>query len=221
MIVMNKRTALIGILFVLFLLITMATMSANSSNALSKTIVLYRYGPNGSVVPVLLELSEGENNRQGLLDACGTLLEQDTEIQNFIFNNTSLEVMSRVNSYGKGFHWKSPFSFRIPLTMLFRYRLFDSIKLRYKLLGLNSIPRVVCNYPEDENAKTEIMPLPLPVRQQPNATIITGPHEVRVLGFVGYAMWRGMNAGWFDARQLPTGFDGYAVFVSCSNYTAQ
>ena len=216
---MNKRTILLGVLFVLFLFTTITTMGVTSSQTLSKTIVLYRYGPDGSIVPVITALSEGDDTGEALRDTCSKLLEQDTEIQNFIFNNTSLEVMSRVKSYGKGFHWKSPFSFRIPLTMLFRYRLFDSIKLRYKLLGLNVIPRVVCNYPEDDNAETEIIPLPFPARQQPNATIFTGPHEVRVLGFVGYAMWRGMNAQRFDAWQLSTGFDGYAVFVRCSNHT--
>lgn len=216
---MNKRMTLLEVLFVLFLLTTLTTMGASSSQTLSKTIVLYRYGLDGSIIPVTTTLLGDDDGGEALLETCSKLLEQDTEIQNFIFNNTSLEVMSRVKSLGKGFHWKSPFSFRIPLTILFRYRLFDSIKLRYKLLGLNVIPRVVCNYPEDVNAKTEIIPLPFPARQQPNATIITGPHEVRVLGFVGYATWRGMNAQWFDTWQLSTGFDGYAVFVRCSNHT--
>ncbi len=215
---MRKRTMLLGVMVVIFLLgITSTSTSFSQPLSLPKMVILYRYGPDGSVLPVKFLLSDEEDRSETLAGACGTLLEKDTEIQNFILNNSPVEFMSRVTSRGKGFHWKSPFSFRLPLTMIIRYGFFDNIKLRYKFLGLNVVPRIVCNYPDDINAQTEILPVKLPARQDPNGTSFDGPHEVHAIGFVGYAMWRGMNAQWFDAWNWTTGFDGYALAVWCTN----
>ncbi len=135
-------------------------------------------------------------------------------------NNTTIKIngLVRIRSWGRGFHWKSSFGFRIPFTMILRYRLFDIIPLRYKLFGMKVTPRVYCTYLDDTKAFTEITPLPTPMRPNPDTIRIEGNHTVAVFGFVGYTAWRGTNAEFIDDRGLRTGFDGYASLVACVKF---
>jgi len=179
---------------------------------------LYRYGPYGSIqrVPVEIELVEGQGLEPAILEKCSELLDNDVEIQNFIFDNDTqinVSVLSRISSWGRGFHWKSPISFHIPFPVLLKYRIFTLLKPRYMLFGINVIPRVVCNYSDDKEAWTEITPLPMPSRQKAETIRYEGNHSVWAFNFIGYTGWWGMNAEWLDSQGKRTGFDGYAYLT--------
>jgi len=136
-------------------------------------------------------------------------------------NNTTLKIsgLVKIRSWGRGFHWKSSFGFRIPFTIILKYRLFDIIPLRYKIFGMKVVPRVYCTYLDnDTEAYTEITPLPTPMRPNPDTIRIEGNHTVAVYGFVGYTAWRGTNAQFIDDRGWRTGFDGYASLVACVKF---
>ncbi len=137
------------------------------------------------------------------------------------FNNSTIKVsgLVRIRSWGGGFHWRSSFAFRIPFTIILKYRLFDIIPLRYKIFGMKVTPRVYCTYLDDTKAFTEITPLPTPMRPNPSKIRIEGNQTVAVFGFVGYTAWRGTNAEFIDDKEWRTGFDGYASLVVCKSYT--
>ncbi len=208
---------------VLLILIFSGLVTASAHEGTPVETVIYRYGPDGSIKPikVTLDVGQGEDVGGAILDKCSDLLENDAWIQNFIFNWSFLKnwsFFSEIKSSGKGFHWKSPFSFRIPFTILFRYKLFTWIKLRYRLFGINVIPRVYCNYTKGPDAYTEITPLPTPARQNPNTTRIEGNHSITVIGFIGYVGWRGINAEWIDYKNMETGFAGYSLATHYNKY---
>jgi len=208
---------------VLLILIFSGLVTASAHEETPVETVIYRYGPDGSIKPikVTLDVGQGEDVGDAILDKCSDLLENDAWIQNFIFNGSFLKnwsFFSEIKSSGKGFHWKSPFSFRIPFTMLFRYKFFNWIKLRYKLFGINVVPRVYCNYTNDADALTEIAPIETPARQNPNTTKVEGNHSITALGFIGYTGWRGMTAGWFERRNRETGFIGYSLVIHYKSY---
>ncbi|MCK4819303.1 hypothetical protein KA005_26260 [bacterium] len=184
----------------------------------TSTITLYRYGPDGSIKPVKVDIKiiDGQDLGEAILEKCSELVDADAGIQNCMLGNGSdinISVLSRVKSWGRGFHWKSPFTFRVPFPLILKYNLFATIPLRYKIFGINVIPRVYCNYSNDKGAKTEITPLLFPSRQNQNTTVVEGNHTVTVLGFIGYACWRGTNAQRIDKLGLRTGFDGYAFSI--------
>lgn len=189
----------------------------------TRTVTLYRYGPDKSIRPVRVNivLAKGQDLGEAIVEKCSELVENDAEMQDYIFGNVSqinISVLSRVRSWGKGFHWKSAIRIRIPFPLLLRYRIFtmlSDLPLRYKIFGINVIPRVYCNYSNDEKAWTEITTLPLPSRQDVNTTRVEGNHTIMIIGFIGYTGWRGMQAQWLDRLGKRTGFDGYAFLTVC------
>jgi len=209
-----KKVQVSAVLIIL-LFSGLATVSAHEEEIVEATV--YRCGPDGSIKPikVILDLKEGEDPGETFLNKCSDLLKNDIEIQNFISN---LSFFSEIKSIGKGFHWKSPLSFRIPFTIIFRHSLFKWMELKYRLFGLNVVPRVYCNYTNDANAITEITPVSTPARQNPDPTNVTGNHSIEVFGFIGYTGWRGMTAGWFEGRNKKTGFIGYSLFARHKSY---
>ena len=219
-----RKKLIVAVIVLILLFSGSLTMSAASfegelsTNEQNIKLTLYRYGPDGSIqlVPAEIELVEGQDLEPAVLEKCSELVDNDVEIQNFIFGNDTqinVSILSRVKSWGRGFHWKSPIGFRIPFPFLLRYRIFTLLKPRYMLFGINVIPRVVCNYSDDEEAWTEITPLPLPSRQNVETIRYEGNHSVWALNFIGYTGWWGMNAEWIDSLGKRTGFDGYAYFT--------
>jgi hypothetical protein len=200
---------------VLLILLFSGLITASVSAEAPVETVVYRYGPDGSIKPIRITLDAGKELVDAILDKCRDLLKNDAEMQSFISN---CSFFSEIKSSGKGFHWKSPLSFRIPFTILFRYDLFKWIELKYRLFGLNVVPRVFCNYSNDADALTEITPLPTPTGQNPNTTKVEGNHSITALGFIGYTGWRGMTAGWFERRDRETGFIGYSLLTSYKSY---
>lgn len=189
----------------------------------TRTVTLYRYGPDGSVTPISVNYdpADGQDIDEVIVEKCSRLLENDPVIKNYIFDGNisiNLSGISRVRSKGVGFHWKSPFGIRIPFTIVLRYGMFQIVPLRYKIFGMNVIPRVYCEYLEDENAFTEITPLSTPLRHNGDTIPIEGNHTVAVYGFIGYTGWRGMNAQYIDDHGIRAGFDGYAFFVACAKF---
>jgi hypothetical protein len=81
------------------------------------------------------------------------------------------------------------------------------------MFGINVIPWVHCNYMDDENARTTIETLPIPIRQNQTISIIDGKHNVTAAFFFGYTYWKTSQAIWFDENKIPTGFDGYAFLT--------
>jgi len=208
---------------VLIILLFSGIVTVSAYEEETMETIVYRCGPDGSIKPikVILDLKEGKDLGETFLNKCSDLLKNDAEIQDFIFNCSFFKnwsFFSEIRSSGKGFHWKSPFSFRIPFTILFRYTLFKWIKLRYRLFGINVIPRVFCNYSKSPEAYTEITPLPTPARQNPNTTRVEGNHSITAIGFIGYVGWRGMSAEWIDYKNMETGFAGYSLTTHYTKY---
>ena len=146
-------------------------------------------------------------------------MENDIEMRDFISNNgilaniTNISVWAHIKSWGTGIHWKSLIRFRIPFFILLRFRLFEDVPLRYKIFGINVISWVHCNYMNDDNAKTTIETLPLPVRPDKRTMTIEGKHNITAIFFFGYTFWPRAQAKWFDDRGIATGFDGYAFLT--------
>ncbi len=211
---MQVSTALIILLFS-----GLVTVSAYEEETMETTV--YRCSPDGSIKPIKITLDAGEDFGDAILDKCSDLLKNDAEIQDFVFNCSFLKnwsFFSEIKSSGKGFHWKSPLSFHIPFTILFKYKLFKWIELKYRFFGLNVIPRVYCKYTNDANALTEINPVITPAGQNTDPISVEGNHSITAIGFIGYAGWRGMSAGWFEHRNRETGFIGYSLLTHYTKY---
>jgi hypothetical protein len=190
----------------------------------NEIVTLYRYGPDGTITPVSVNIAcqEEQNLDDIIAEKCSELLDKDLEIKNYVSitdNVTTLFGLSRIKSSGVGLHWKSPLRFRIPLFVMLRFRLFQDVPLKYKILGINVIPLVHCNYMNDENASTNIETIPTPFRPDKETMSIEGKHNVTALFFFGYTYWRGTRANWFDDSGKSTGFDGYAYIIKINKKT--
>jgi hypothetical protein len=190
----------------------------------NETVTLYRYGPDGTVTPIQvnIDLEDGQNVDEAVAEKCSELFNNDMAMRSYLSDgNSSINFsgMAHIRSVGTGFHWKSPVGFRIPFTTILRYRMFSVVPLRYKLFGMKVIPRVYCEYLNDKDAVTEITPLPTPMMHSGNTTRIEGNHTVAIFGFVGYTGWWGMNAKYIDAHKMRTWIDGYAFFTACVKFT--
>jgi len=222
---MRQITKKMVVMFMLALLLVSGLAGASTlyipnnlpdDSAYSEIVTLYRYGPDGTIIPVNVNVAygEGQNLDEAIVKKCSELLDNDVEMQDYISSNglKNISYWSHVSSWGIGQHWKSPFRFRIPLLMLLRFKLFPDVPFRYKIFGINVIPWVFCNYSNDENAHTKIETLSTPTRPK-NTTIIYGMHNVLAIGFFGYTYWLGTHAKWFDDSGKETGFDGYAIIT--------
>jgi len=224
---MYKLIKKISVIFTLLLLLTAGLASTSIAFSgetpheaipLTKKVTLYRYGPDGSIRPIRvdIELAKGQDMAEAILEECSELIDSDTVIQSYLSGNKpniSMNMFSRITSKGKGSHLKSPFSIRIPFLFLLKYGLLQELPLIYRILGPRLFPLVHCNYSNDENARTYIKTEPSPIRPDPIEITIEGKHEVWVSWFIGYTGWLGSSAGFYDKRGLTTGFDGYASFI--------
>jgi len=220
----NKVSA-IGIICLVLLsglaAITVASVQYGSSGKSAEqttTITLYRYGPDGSITPVKVDIriTSGQDLGEAILEKCSELVDNDIEMLNYISGNgytTNGSIWANISSWGKGLHWKSSFRFRIPLLVILRFKVFQDVPFRYKIFGINVIPWVHCNYMNDDNATTTIETLPTPSRPDKKTTVVEGRHNVTAFSFFGYTYWRGARAKWFDDSGTATGFDGYAIFT--------
>jgi hypothetical protein len=197
--------------------------SLNYDSASTKTITLYRYGPDGTVnsMQINIDPKDGKNLEDVIAEKCREMMGNDAVIQSYLSgnnSNTTINAFSRVTSHGKGTHLKSPFSIRIPFLFLLKYGLLQKLPLRYRILGPRWIPLVIGNYSQDESAETDIKTVPTPIR--PDATQITveGKHIVLIYGFVGYTGWRGTSADFYEKKGWATGFDGYGSFIFCAKF---
>jgi hypothetical protein len=100
---------------------------------LTKTITVYRYGVNGEITPVEieLELEKGIDINEAISKKCEELLENDIEFQSYKKLRLNIGILSFVNTRGRGLHLK-PF-------------------LRFHF--------ILCRYSNDRWATTTIRPL--------------------------------------------------------------
>ena len=196
----------IATLFCLIFLISIST-SANSvsiqrainekeeniveEDIFTDIITLMRFGPDGSETPieVEIEIKEGQDYYDAVLEKCNEILENDEEITSY-FNsvdennsNSSFKLgyKAKVLSYGRGFHFKMKWK----LTFFLMNRIF-SIFLPKIRMRLNR-PLIFCNYGNDTGAKTIIGPNKLVNQTQS----INGSHSILLKNFVGIALWSG------------------------------
>jgi len=173
----------------------------------NKTMMLYRFGPDGYFKPIHVDVSlkEGLTLEEALVEKCNELMENDVELQKFLGDliNDNNELLSKVTSYGKGFHFKM----KIRITLKKRIKQFPLLppyRTRIK------IPLIYCRYPKDIQANTSIRPL----LEESATTYVEGNHNVFIVGFFGFAGWLGLKSfSPFDI--IPRAFAGYALFVSC------
>ena len=227
--IMKKLTVVSVLLFVLVSGLAVASSvsipkSSIDDSIRTETVTLYRYGPDGTVTPIQvnIDLKEEQNIDEAIAEKCSELFGNDMAMRSYLSDgNSSINFsgLAHIRSVGVGFHWKSPVGFRIPFTTILRYRMFSVVPLRYKIFGMKVIPRVYCEYLNDKDAVTEITPLPTPLRHSGNTTRIEGNHTVAIFGFVGYTGWWGMNAKYIDAHKMRTWIDGYAFFTACVKFT--
>ena len=172
----------------------------------TKIVTVFRCGPDGSVKPIELNLEYEESQDIGdaLLEQCDELLENDEEIQELINqNNNTFGFVVRINSKGRGFHYKTMLLEKIYL----RYLLW---KLTFpRIATLLAKPFVFCRYAKDLTAKTIIKHL---LRKNETERVIEGAHSVFVNSFIGYTTWIGRFA-YAPMTFIPRVFSGYGRFV--------
>ena len=187
----------------------------------SETLTFYRYGPDGTVTPIEVEVDTKniDNIEDFLADKCEELFEKDTEIQNFVQSkiNSYIENRKQVNlsfdfgylhvkSKGKGFHYNTA--------------LLGEIILRYVLfkLGLprpQSIfakPLVFCRYSGDNSSQTTITPMIRSLFRTNATTQINGNHSLLLISFVGITSWCG-RFSITPSNIIPKTLNGIARFA--------
>ncbi|MEA2055907.1 MAG: hypothetical protein U9O49_03645 [Candidatus Thermoplasmatota archaeon] len=213
----NSLAIFICATFLFSLIAVSATASIDLElNKKTQEITLYRYGPDGSVKPVDVEVSfkNGQDLADAIAEKCEELAESDIEIQSFLGNNDTsndtnasilkLGLFSKVTSRGRGFHFK----FKTKVNVLIKFKLFSL--LLPKLRVWKRTPIVFCKYLNDSRAHTTITST-----QDSNLTkVVEGSHSVFIYNFVGFTSWCGrFSFSPFDV--LPRSFSGYAMFISC------
>lgn len=179
---------------------------------LTKTMTLYRHGIDGSVTPieVTIDLEDGNDINEAIVDKCEELLENDEEIQNFLKEwNYSGGVLCLVKSKGKGFHYQS----LLLEKLLVRFLLFRLDLPR--IHTLLSKPWIICRYKNDPTANTTITPLiPLLINKKENPRYMEGKHTVVCINFLGFTSWlRRFSFSPFNI--FPRSFVGISVLVIC------
>jgi len=171
----------------------------------TQTFTIYRYGADGSVTPIDIDLEIDEEDDIGkvLADKCEELLNNDKEMQNFSLKALKIGFASKVKSWGRGFHYKM--------------KLIGKLAVRFILIRLGmpflqtmlTNPLVVCKYKNDEKAGTEITSIILNRTQN-----ISGNHTVIVRNFIGYTTWFG-RVSFSPLDIIPRAFSGWAKLAIC------
>jgi hypothetical protein len=194
---------------------------SSEEKVVSETFTFYRYGPDGSVTPINVEVDVKniDDVEEFLTEKCEELFEKDNEIQNFleskinsfrenrIQNNLKYDFgYLRVKSKGIGLHYNTA--------------LLGQLMLRYILfrLGLprpSSIfakPVVFCRYAGDNSSQTTITPIIRTRLRIDAAKQINGSHSLLLISFVGITTWIGrFSITPFDV--MPRRISGVATFA--------
>ena len=187
----------------------------------SEPYTFYRYGPDGSVTPIDIEVDVKniDDVEKFITDKCEELFEKDNQIQNFIQSKIDNYIENkkqvnltfdfgylRVKSKGRGFHYNTVLLGKL----LIRYILF-----RFGLPRPASIfakPVVFCRYPNDNSSQTTITPI-IRARFGIDATKqINGSHSLLLISFVGYTSWLGRFSK-TPSDALPRTLSGVATFA--------
>lgn len=176
------------------------TSEAETSTS-TKMVTLYRFGTDGSITPVEVEVEveEGQDINEAIEEKCLTILENDTEFQGLLNDSVSRNITSIVRSRGRGFHLKFVFTIQWLKSFDFFPLLPPYIFRRIR------IPIVYCKYKNDPKAKTTITPL----LNRTNKLVVEGPHSVRSIGFFGFKWWFG-HISWLGFG-IRTGFVGFSI----------
>jgi hypothetical protein len=222
--VKNTTVAVLCFLFILSAVASSQSISITNEETaekvsslpeeLTKTVTLYRCGPDGTVKPqqYTIVLKDGQELGEAIAEKCEELMENDVEIQDFLKetlevtsdSNLAFGILSFVKSHGRGFHFKMKMRMKLKMVLkLFAIRL-PKIRVRCR------IPLMFCSYANDTKANTTITPL----LSLNNSRIIDGNHSVFVRSFIGFTSWIGrFSISPFDL--LPRGFFGFARYVIC------
>ncbi len=175
----------------------------------TKTYTLYRYGNNGKITPVQVEIdiTEDTDLSKVLEEKCVELFNEDEELQKNIEeikneknnSNSSMDLgLFYIKSRGKGFHFKS----KLLVKILTKILLFSIGLPNFKVNPKRRT--IICNYRNDPNAYTNINPI-ISLKGENNNTFINGSHRVIAKSFRGYTTWLGRFS---FARLLPRTFVG-------------
>jgi hypothetical protein len=182
--------------------------SFNPNNNLTtkpkEIITLYRYGLDGKIteMQIEVEIEEVTDIYDAVEKKCMELVQNDEEFKEVIGNpNISRNITSIVKSRGKGFHLHFIFTVKW-VKMIDFFQLLPPFQ--YRRLP---IPIIYSKYKSDELAQTQITP----IYDMANTSVITGPHSVSVIGFIGFKWWSGhISLLGFAIR---TGFVGFSVYT--------
>jgi len=196
----------------------LSTLSENTSSmktiCTKKSYIIYRFGPDGKILPVKvdIDIKEGKDIGESIADKCEELFENDPEMQSAIeieLENLTFGFVCKIKSHGRGFHYKSMILEKvITRFVLFRLGL-------PRLTTALHIPLIVCRYPKDLRAKTKITMIFGGNDSANKTAIIQGHHTVIAQNFIGYTTWLGrFSKSVLDI--VPRAFAGIARFVICN-----
>lgn len=211
---------IIMVLSCLTILLSSMTLTSafeyNSNNQDSNIVTIYRYGPDGNIMPVTLSVDkESKNLKKILINKCKELLENDSQIQDFLnnltFNFTVDAGYLFIKSQGRGFHFKTKTEVRI----LAKFKLFKLMMPRIKVRTNKDL--VFCRYYNDEKANTTIKPIIRNMMGQNATKYVEGNHSILVSNFVGFTTWCGrFSFSPFDI--MPRAFIGYGRLTLCNKF---
>jgi len=189
-------------------------LSLSETACPKKCYTIYRFGPDGSIIPIKIDINADEEQDVGetIANKCEELFEKDSEMQSLIeieLENLTFGFLCKVKSHGRGLHYKS--------------MLLEKTVSRFVLFRLG-FPRVttilhntfiICRYPKDIRAKTKITQYFGKNVTGNKTQIIEGNHTIIAQNFIGYTTWLGR----FSKTLLditPRAFAGFARFVICN-----
>lgn len=195
---------------------TIEKQAQPNENVKVEKITLFRHGIDGSVTPieVEIEVKEGQDLSKVIIEKCKELFEKDSKLNDFLEDLNSEKTQDDlttkwgwlfVNSRGKGTHIKTKFIYRF-LILLYLF------KLRFPRLALKVKREIFCNYENDPNAETTIIPIVKYLTGIEQKQIITGNHSVFVHQFSGFTTWSG-RFSITPEDKFSRAFFGFARFV--------
>jgi hypothetical protein len=220
---MNKWQKRMMAILTIFTLLSISVVTAQSaviknvvneneditSEKTTKTVTVYRFGTDGSVQPVNIEIDveDGQDINDVIAEKCEQMMENDLEFQSLALNNTtSFSALSIVKSKGRGLHLKlSP-----RIQYIKNYKLFPMLPPYFRTAIF--IPIVFCKYSRDLKASTTIKPLLNPN----NTRVLKGIHSVLCVGFYGFKWWIGRVS--LLGFALRTGFVGLSMITVTKQY---
>jgi len=211
-----RKTIIISLIAIMILLPGLTTATAvtiqkenteiveEDTSLLTEIVTLYRYGLDGSVTPVEIdvEYEEGQDINDAIEEKIDQLMADDPEFQEILAKNgTNSSALARVRSRGRGFHLHLRPLIQWPV----KYKLFSFLPpyVFRKLI----VPIVYCKYQKDNRAITKITPL----INGSKVIEMKGPHTVTCIGFYGFKWWIGRIS--FRGFLMRTGFRGFSLYT--------